>query len=259
MQKICRAMKTVSSIKARKAEERVRVAVPYLNALTEMVTRLCTPDVVHPLMEERPVVASCVISISGDKGLAGSYNANIIRETIRLLSSMDNVHAIPIGRKIADTARRLKIKVDAMVSPLGSNPEYFGFASLADRIADLFTRREWDRVYMVHTLLNGKVAVDRFLPIAKPQLDKPAAEIVFEPDRDTIVQQLLPQYLRSKLYTAVITALAAEHSIRMTAMSLATENADEIVDQLTLQFNKSRQAGITRDLSDIVGTAEALR
>lgn len=257
IQQICRAMKTVSSIKLRKAEERIRGAQPYADALRQMVSNLGHAELAHPLLEAREVRRSAVVVISADKGLAGSYNANIIREAAALMRQLDDAQAITLGRRVSDTFRRMSFPVDMSLNPLGT-PEFRTIAALADHIGAQYTGRVWDRVYLVYQRFGGRVVTEQLLPIEPLAADEGAADFIFEPDPAAILEQLLPRYLRTLLFTAVLAASASEHAARVAAMSLATENADELIDSLTLEYNKSRQANITRELTDIVGATEAL-
>jgi F-type H+-transporting ATPase subunit gamma len=261
IEKICRAMKTVSSMKALKAGERNRSAHPYSDALANLAARLIPAGHVHPLTEVRGVYSSLIVAISADKGLAGSYNSKVIREAQKLILERKQVQTIPIGRKVAEAFRRLKFDVESVVSPLGANPPYSVFAALADHIGLLYTQKVWDEVYLVHTVPGGGVIADRILPIV-PQARKPekaSEELLFEPAIQEIISEMLPRCLRTLLYKAVLASVAAEHLARTSAMALATDNTQKLVAHLTVEYNKSRQANITRELSDIIGAAEALR
>ena len=261
IQQICRAMKTVSSIKLRKAEERIMAARPYAEALRKMAINLggSSIDYPHPLLAVREVNSVAVVAISADKGLAGSFNANLIRDAINLVRSQPDAHVLPIGRKITDAFRRMNFAIDTAVSPLGNTPEFRTIAALADYIGSQYALAVWDRVELIYTQFGGRVTTMQLLPIEPPTGEEAAGDIIFEPDPGAILEQLLPRYLRTQLYTAVLSSVAAEHAARVAAMSLATENADELITKLTMDYNKSRQSTITNELTDIVGSAEALR
>ena len=258
IQQICRAMKTVSSIKLRKAEERFRQAQPYADALQQAVFSLAGVEGNHPLLEIREVQRTGVVAISADKGLAGSYNTNIIREATTLVRSLGEVGVIPLGRRITENFRRHEFAIEASISPLGSMPEFRGIAILADQIGDLYTSGSFDRVLLVYNRFGKGVVTEQLLPIEPIGAEETPGDFIFEPNPDAILQQLLPRYLRTLLYSSVLSAIAAEHAARVAAMSLATENADDLISQLTMDYNKSRQSAITRELTDIVGAAEAL-
>ncbi|MHB9026593.1 MAG: ATP synthase F1 subunit gamma [Armatimonadota bacterium] len=259
IQQICRAMKTVASIKLRKAEERIRASRPYAAALREMVSHLVGAEYAHPLLEVRDIQSTGVVAISADKGLAGSYNANLVRESLRLVRSLDTVKVVPIGRKINDAFRRAGYPFELVLPSLGQSGEFRSIAALADQIGERYAQGVWDRVELVYTEFGGKVTVQQLLPILPPEGEEPHGDIIYEPDPAAIIEQILPRYLRTVLFTAVLSAIAAEHAARVAAMSLATENADDLISQFTMDYNKSRQAAITNELSDIVNSAEALR
>jgi len=259
IQQITRAMKTVSSIKLRKAEERIRAARPYADALREMVARLGGVEYAHPLLQRREVHRVCVVAISADKGLAGSYNTNVIRDAGTLVRSLGNALTIPVGKKVTDSFRRQGFDIDTAVSPLGGNPEFRTFASLGDHIGELYTQGLFDRVDLVYTQFGNGVQTLQLLPIEPPSDEEIFGDFIYEPSPSAILDQILPRYLRTMLYTAALSAVAAEQAARVAAMSLATENAEDMINQLTMEFNKSRQSTITRELGEIVGAAEALR
>lgn len=259
IQQICRAMKTVSSIKLRKAEERILTARPYADALRTMVSRLAGGDLDHPLLEVRPIENTGIIAISADKGLAGSYNTNVIREALNLSRTVENVRGVPIGRKVTDAFRHNGLLIELSLPMLGAVPEYRTIAAIADQIGEHYQNGVWDRVYLVYTAFGSGVVAQQLLPIQPPEGEAAVGDFIYEPDPQTIITQLLPRYLRTLLFTATLSAVAAEHAARVASMTLATENADELIDELTRDYNKSRQAAITNELTDIVGAAESMR
>ncbi|OPZ84843.1 MAG: ATP synthase gamma chain [bacterium ADurb.Bin429] len=259
IQQICRAMKTVSSIKLRKAEERILAARPYTDALSEMVAGLANSEYTHPLLAVREVRRTLIVAVSADKGLAGAYNTNLIRETLaQVRAQHGDVALIPVGRKVADTVRRLGYTTEAVINPLGGEPQFRTFAALADQIGELYTEEKIDRVLLVFSRFGGGITTQQLLPLAALDGDGATGDVIYEPSPAGILEQLLPRYLRTSLYTAVLSAVASEHAARVAAMSLATDNAEEVISQLTMDYNKSRQASITNELVDIVGAAEAL-
>lgn len=263
IQKITKAMKTVSNIKLRKAEERIKAASPYADALRGLVSRLDASDSNHPLLQRRNVQNALVIAISADKGLAGSYNSTIIKETVltakKWIGENINPLMVTVGRKVSDSIRRQGYEINTTVSPLGSHPEFSTIAALADYIGQLYIEQKVDQVDLIYTRFGEKVINIKLLPLETPIDDEPAGNYLYEPNSEEILNALLPRYLRTMLFTAVISSVASEHAARVAAMSLATENADEMITDLTLEYNKSRQAAITTELGDIVGAAEALR
>lgn len=260
IQQICRAMKTVSSIKLRKAEERIFAARPYADAMRGMVAGLANAEYTHPLLSVREVRRTMIVAISADKGLAGAYNTNIIREALALTRAQHGeVSLLPIGRKIADVVRRQHLPADLVINPLGAEPQFRTFAVLADDIGQRYAGAQVDRVLLLYSRFGGGIETQQLLPIVAPEGAPAVGDVIYEPSPAEILEQLLPRYLRTTLYTAVLSAVAAEHAARVAAMTLATENAEDVITQLTMDYNKSRQSSITSELVDIVGAAEALR
>ncbi|HEX2948902.1 MAG TPA: ATP synthase F1 subunit gamma [Armatimonadota bacterium] len=260
IQQICRAMKTVSSIKLRKAEERILAARPYADALRTMVMRLgAGGETSHPLLQTREVEKAGVIAISADKGLAGSFNTNLLREAIALAKSTPDVRVIPIGRKIADAYRREDFDIYTSLAPLGNEAEFRTIAAIADQVGADYIAGVFDRVDLIYTQYGGRVTTMQLLPIQPPEGEEASGSFIFEPNPEAILEQLMPRYLRTVLFTAVLSSIAAEHAARVAAMSLATDNADDLISRLTMDYNKSRQSSITGELTDIVGAAEALK
>lgn len=260
IQQICRAMKTVSSIKLRKAQEAITAARPYADALREMVSFLsCGGECNHSLLQVHQTdTRNGVVAISSDKGMAGSYNANLIRTATNLIKEKNDVIVFPIGRKVADAFRRTGMNIDTAITPLGT-PEFHVIAALADHIGEQYTSGKLDHVELIYTRFGLGIVSMQLLPIVPPDDNVGAGNFIFEPSPEVIIDSILPRYLRTMLFTAVLSSVAAEHAARVASMSLATENADELIDKLTMEYNKSRQSNITRDLTDIVGAAEALR
>lgn len=225
IQQICKAMKTVSSVKLRKAEERYRQAQPYADALRRVVNQLGGAALTHPLLEVREVRRTGVVAVSADKGLAGSYNANIIRQAVARARNAGEVAVVPIGRRVFDAYRRLGFTMEGSLWPIGE-PEFRSIAALADHIGDLYVQGAWDHVDLVYHRHGVGVVTEQLLPIQPPSELEGAAEFIFEPSPVMILEQLLPRYLRTLLFTAVLSASAAEHAARVAAMSLASDNAD---------------------------------
>jgi len=261
IEQITRAMRTVASVKLRRATARVRGARPYADKMAEMLAALGTLDIEHPLLELRPVRTLGVIPISADRGLCGSYNANVIRAAVAAVRGARRAELITVGRKVSDFARRAGFSVRERLSPRGDEPGFMDLARVADAAAALYAAREWDAVEIIYTRfvsgMQAPVVSERLLPLAPPPA-APPGEFIFEPDAPALLAELLPRYVRTRVWTAVLDAVASEHAARVAAMGLATDNAGELIESLTRQYNKARQAGITRELIDIVGTAEAL-
>ena len=260
IEQICRAMKTVASVRLRHAEARVRAARPYADKMAEMLASVGSAGIEHPLLQQREVVTVGVIVISGDRGLCGSYNNNVIRRAASAALQAPRAGLMPLGRKANDFIRRAGYSSRDGLSPLGDDPQFGDVCAAADAAAGLYAAGEWDAVELVYTRYLGgqesQVVAERLLPI-EPPADAPR-EFIYEPAAPALLNELLPRFIRTRVWTAVLDAQASEHAARLVAMTLATDNAQEMIDSLTLEYNKARQASITTELLDIVGTAEAL-
>jgi F-type H+-transporting ATPase subunit gamma len=260
IEQICRAMKTVASVKLRRAEARIRAARPYADKMAEMLASLALVEIEHPLLEQRPVRTTGIVIIGADRGLCGSYNHNLMRRAAAAAQAPPKAELMPLGRKAADFARRSKETVRGGLARLGDEPKFADVIGVADQAAGLYAAGEWDAVELVYTRYLGgqqsQVLAERLLPIEPPRGVR--REFIFEPPAPVLLEALLPRYIRTRMWAAVLEAQASEHAARIAAMTLATDNAGEMIDSLTLEYNKARQASITRELLDIVGTAEAL-
>jgi F-type H+-transporting ATPase subunit gamma len=259
IEQICRAMRTVASVKLRRAQARIRGARPYADKMAEILGALAALDLEHPLLAARPVRTTGIIPISADRGLAGAYNSNAIRAVVASVTRTPHAELMPIGRKINDFSRRVGYTVRERLSPVGDPPEFTAVARVADAAAHLYAQGEWDAVELIYTRFAGArqpVVSETLLPLQRPE--GTPRDFIYEPSAPALVDELLPRYIRTRIWTAVLDAAASEHAARVAAMGLATDNASDLIDSLTLQYNKARQLGITRELLDIVGTAEAL-
>jgi F-type H+-transporting ATPase subunit gamma len=260
IEQICRAMRTVASVKLRRAQARIRGARPYADTMAQILSSLGALQMPHPLLERRPVHVTGILAISADRGLCGSYNANVIRAVATAVGEATHAELIPVGRKVSDFCRRAQYTVRDRLSPTGDQPSFAAVARVADEAAGFYAAREWDEVLLIYTTFavgqSGRVVVERLLPIEPPR--DPGRQFIFEPSAEILLDELLPRYVRTRAWTAVLDATASEHAARVQAMSLASDNARDLIGSLTLEYNKARQAAITGELLDIVGTAEAL-
>jgi len=260
IEQICRAMRTVASVKLRRAQARIRGARPYADKMAQILSALGSLEVEHPLLAVRAVRTTGIIPISADRGLCGAYNANVMRAAVASVIRTPHAELMPIGRKVNDFCRRAGYTVRDRLSPMGDDPEFATVSRVADEAARLYARREWDAVELIYTRFatarQPQVVSERLLPLTPPE--GAPREFIYEPSAPALVDELLPRYIRTRVWTAVLDAAASEHAARVAAMSLATDNASDLIESLTLEYNKARQLGITRELLDIVGTAEAL-
>ncbi len=284
---ITQAMKLVAAAKLRRVQERVEQGKPYSQTMTELVGMLA-PNVrefAHPLLEERAVTAVGIVVISADKGLAGSYNSNILRvahqfidRKIQELGTLDSggrdkVQIITIGKKATEYFSKRGYNVVQKYMSIGDKAGYDEVRNIANSVTGMFLSGQVDEVHIcftefINTITQRPQAI-KFLPIEPPggveggegSTPVPAdgkLDFIFEPSAPELLGVLLPRFVETRVYQLLLEAVASEFGARMTAMTNATKNANEQIDDLTLLANRTRQAMITKELLDIVGGAEAL-
>ena len=283
---ITQAMKLVAAAKLRRVQERVEQGKPYSQTMAELVGMLA-PNVrefAHPLLEERAVTAIGVVVISADKGLAGSYNSNLLRvahqfidRKIQELSTLDSggrekVQIITIGKKATEYFSKRGYNVVQKYMSIGDKAGYDEVRNIANSVTGMFLSGQVDEVHFcftefINTITQRPQAI-KFLPIEPPGAAEEDAstptetdgklEFIFEPSAPELLGVLLPRFVETRVYQLLLEAVASEFGARMTAMTNATKNANEQIDDLTLLANRTRQAMITKELLDIVGGAEAL-
>jgi len=270
-QQITKAMKMVAAAKLRRAQEHAESSRPYTDTLRDTLARLSAVafDVRHPLLEKREEIRKVgYVIVTADRGLCGAYNSNIIRaaNTAMQEGAQGLEHGIiAVGRKARDFYRK-RSGVDAEFINLGDNITYADAKEIANYVIDAYENEELDEVNLVYAkfinTLRQVPTVTKLLPLEPPAQEDSEEEYnidyIYEPSAEEILLTLLPRYIGSQIYHAMLEGKASEHGARMTAMSNATENAGEIIESLTLEMNKARQAAITDEILDIVGGAEAL-
>lgn len=269
-QQITKAMKMVSAAKLRRAQEYAEASRPYTETLQGTLARLAAVafDVRHPLLEKREEVRKVgYIVITGDRGLCGAFNTNIIRAAnTAALEDERKVETgiIAVGRRGRDFYRK-RGGYDAEFINLGDKPSYADAREIGQYVMNAYENEELDEVHIVYgkfiNVLRQVPTVVQILPLEPPdkeETEEQYVDYIYEPSAEDILLTLLPRYIGSQIYNALLESKASEHGARMTAMGNATENAGEIIDALTLEMNKVRQAAITDEILDIVGGAEAL-
>lgn len=267
IQQITKAMKMVAAARLRRAQERAISSKPYTEKIREMLAGVAAGarDVAHPLLETREVSRVGYVILGADKGLAGAYTSNLIREVLPHVRGREDVSLVTVGRKPRDYFKRRGYKIDTQYTGFSEKPAYGHAAEIAETIANAYATGEYDEVYLAftqfHSPINQKPKVIRLLPIdtASSDTEEKPQEYIFEPSAEEVLGLLLPKYLETVVYGALLQAAASELGARMTAMSSATDNAQELISKLILNYNKVRQANITREISEIVGGAEALK
>jgi F-type H+-transporting ATPase subunit gamma len=275
IQQITKAMKMVAAARLRRAQEAVSAARPYAEKIREVLQSLesggASAGIQHPLLrnsasEPRNIG---VIVITGDRGLCGAYNSNIIRRTNDLVRPYgpERVQMVCIGKKAATFFRRRGYAIVAEHPVPATGISFAEARVLAQTARDLFEQEKIDALYLVYTqfmsAMTQRPQTVQVLPLETPKdsavPEGPQASYIFEPDPEQILGSLLPRYVDTLVFQAVIESVASEHGARMTSMSSATDNAGKMISNLTLSLNRARQATITKEIAEIVGGAEALK
>lgn len=265
---ITSAMKMVSAAKLKKAQDAITAMRPYANKLTELLQGLSSnldSEGVGAYADQREVKKVLIVAIASNRGLCGAFNSNIIKEVNSMAQNElagKEVDLICIGKKANDILGK-KHHVVADHSQVFDDLGFQNIAPIAEDMMDKFTSEEYDQILLVYNRFKNAatqiVTKEQFLPIEdSSEGEEVAADYIFEPSSAEIVLQLIPKSLKTQLYKAVRDSFASEHGARMTAMHKATDNASELKDELTLTYNKARQAAITNEILEIVGGAEAL-
>ena len=269
---ITKAMQMVAASKMRKAQEATKATAPYTQTAREILAHLAKQGATngHPLFEVREIKRRLLITIASDKGLAGAYNSNITKTHIRELVA-DNkagikTTSIAVGRRVTQFVSRVKDHdLAGVYEDLPDSLEGTELRGALDVAYNLFTEGEVDAVDVIYTefisSITQKPKIERLLPAgASIDIDTGhLSESLFEPDTETVLQSVVYRLIGAQLFQAQLDARASEHSMRMLAMKNATDNASDLVDDLTLEMNKARQAAITQELAEISGGAEAMK
>lgn len=268
--RITKAMEMVAASKLRKAQQRVEQAKPYAKKLDEMLSHLAagsSGEINHPYFEERPARRKTLVVIASDRGLCGSFNANIIRRADSwLLGQQDvDVEIVTVGKRVNDHYKRRQWPVVEFFGEWGGVLDYDKAREIVSLLTGRFVSGQTDEIRLVFTrflsIVRYQIVNDQYLPVARPKAADKAVigEYIFEPSPEMIYSALMPGYATSKMVTALVESFASEHGSRMIAMGAATTNAGEMIHTLTLDYNKARQAQITKEILEVVSGAEALK
>ena len=267
-QQITKAMKMVSAAKLRRAQDRVIAARPYASALRKVIANVAaagaSDDGVagNPLLAQRPQKRALLVLVTGDKGLAGAFNTNLIKTAVRFPAEHDGAELTLelIGRKGRDFFRKRNAKISGEQIGLAAKPQYDETAAIARRAMDMFRKEEIDAVYLLYnefkSIMTQKVTLSRVLPV-EVKAEQAPVDYIFEQSPGEMLEALLPRYVETEFYRALLESTAAEHAARMTAMDAATSNAGDVIDTLTLNMNRVRQASITKEIIEVVSGAAA--
>jgi len=276
---ITRAMEMVAASRMKRAQDSIVAARPYADELEDALGRVAgaagLDEGVDPLLASRPVRRAAIIVITTDRGLAGSLNANATRSVLRWVARRASgesgdapveVEAITVGRKGRDALRRSAVPIAAHFAQLGDKPAFSDVTPIARLVTEDFLAGKYDEIDIAYSTfvstLSQKPEIDTLLPVVRPEMadetQRTNDEYLFEPSPEAVLSRLLPHYVAIGIYRAVLENNASEQSARMIAMRNSTDNANELIDDLTLVYNKTRQATITREMIEIASGAEAL-
>ena len=273
-EKITKAMELVAASRLRRAQARIEALRPYADRMQQLTVEIAAAQgAVHdqPLLERREPRAVAVLALTADRGKAGAFNANIVRRSFEIAREQRaagrDVHWLAVGRRGVSTLRFRGERTEADYTGITDRPRYADAAAIAKRVAEMYAEGEVDQVSMVYnrfvSALSQEVAEVELLPIPEEVVTgEPPVTIegsyIEEPDPREILAHLLPTYLEVTIYRALLESTASEHGARMTAMRNASENAGDLIDHLTLQMNRARQAEITQEILEVVAGADAL-
>ncbi|OLB35677.1 MAG: ATP synthase F1 subunit gamma [Acidobacteria bacterium 13_2_20CM_57_17] len=270
-QQITRAMKFVAAARLRRAQEAAIAARPYAKELARMLrsimSRIAEPQ--HPLLARRPEERILTLVLTGERGLAGAFNANILRKALDFFRANKGkkISAIPVGKKGRDALRKAGFNLIAEYVNVLARVDFGTAREIAALVTDLYAKEEIDSVYIVFsefkTVMTSNLVVTKLLPIEAVQADEESSaeratsqiDYIYEQPADQLLDKLLPRYVETQVLRAMLESSAAEHGARMTAMESATKNAGDVIDALTLHMNKVRQAAITKEIIEIVSGA----
>jgi len=272
---ITAAMKLVAAARLRKTQDRIVQLRPYADKLDEILGNLYEAlegEVQNPLMENREPEKILIVLVTSNRGLWGAFNSNaskhalaLIRDTYAEQYRAGHVSVLALGRKGADLLKARGIPVSETNQAIFDELNFSNTSAIAEDLMTRFINKEFDRIDFVYNQFKNaavqNVVTETFLPLVFEggKISKHNFDFIFEPDTEFLVRNLIPRTLKIKVFKMLLDSYTAEHGARMTAMHQATDNATELIRELTLKYNKARQAAITREIMDIVGGAEALR
>jgi F-type H+-transporting ATPase subunit gamma len=268
-QQITKAMKMVSAAKLRKAQDRIIEARPYAGMLTQVLANIAAASAGNDQLLELPLLATReekriqLILVTADRGLAGAFNTNLNKAAQAFLQDhpSQQVEIEAVGRKGREFFTRRHVPLSGDWTGLSNKPTYADAAKIAQKVIDRYTKAEIDSVYLVYnefrSIVSQRITVKKVLPVPLPQ-DAEQMDYLFEEPPLQLLGSLLPKYVESMVYTAILESTTSEHAARMTAMDAASSNAADVIEKLTLYMNRVRQASITKEIIEVVSGAAAL-
>ena len=271
MKQITKAMNMVSSSKLRRAEKNTKQFEPYMEKMQDAITAIAgaSKNSNHPMLRPRHIQRSGYLVITSDKGLAGAYSSNVLKRLINDIkekhTNSDEYSIIVLGQSGVDFLKNRGYEVESSLVDVPDQPSFKSIQAIAKHAIDLFSEEHIDelKIYYSHyvSVLENKPSVRQVLPLSQDDSSQGQGQMSsyeFEPDKDSILRVILPQYVESLIYGTILDAKASEHAARMTAMKNASDNATELIDDLSLQYNRARQAEITQQITEIVSGSTAL-
>ena len=265
---ITSAMKMVSAAKLKRAQDAIIQMRPYANKLTNLLVNLSSSlDSAEggEFSTEREIKNILLIPITSNRGLCGGFNANIIKQTLSLINDFENkkFSILSIGKKSSEYFKNNNYNINSTHDEVFNDLNYENIAHISQQVMDMYLEEKYDKVILIYNQFKNAatqiVMSENYLPVESPNDEKSSiGDYIFEPNKKEIIEELIPKSLKTQLFKAVLDSHASEHGARMTAMHKATDNASELKKDLTLSYNKARQAAITAEILEIVGGAEAL-
>lgn len=268
MRQITKAMKMVAAAKLRRNQDKAEAARPYADKIQEVIASIASGNSgsKHPMLQNRPVKKTGYIVITSDRGLAGGYNANILRKVVTTINekhkSKDEYGIFVIGRKGRDFFSKRNYPLLEEVTGLPVSPAFADIKKIAGAAVQMFENEQIDELYLCYNKFQSAISqiptVKQLLPLEAPESNNVRAmNYEYEPSSEEVLADLLPKYAETLVYSALLEAKASEEGSRMTAMGNATDNATDMINRLTLSYNRARQAAITQEISEIVAGANA--
>lgn len=271
MKQITKAMNMVSSSKLRRAEKNTKQFKPYMDKMQDAITAVAgsNKSSSHPMLKERDVKRSGYLVITSDKGLAGAYSANVLKRLVTDIKQKHNDSSeysiVVLGQQGVDFLKTRGYEIESSLVDLPDQPSFKSIQALAKHAIDLYSEENIDElnIYYSHyvSVLENKPTTKKVLPLSQEDSSQGHGHMStyeLEPDKESILSVILPQYVESLIYGTILDAKASEHASRMTAMKNASDNATELIDDLSLEYNRARQAAITQQITEIVGGSAAL-
>ncbi|KIL43293.1 ATP synthase F1 subunit gamma [Jeotgalibacillus campisalis] len=266
---ITKAMEMVSASKLSRAESNAKAFVPYMDKVEEVVASIAVgaKDATHPMLVSRPVKKTAYLVITSDRGLAGAYNSNVLRAAYNAIqsrhNSTDEYVVMTVGRVGRDFFAKKEVNIIDSILGLPDQPIFADIKEITSKAVGLYADGAFDELYMYYnhfvSAISQEVTEKKVLPLTDvASVSNKLTSYEFEPSAEAILEVLLPQYAESLIYGALLDGKASEHAARMTAMRSATDNAKELIDSLSLSYNRARQAAITQEITEIVGGVAAL-